>query len=291
MKAERQRYFVGVRKKDGKREVFAIVGDFKPKDYRARYDLAVGPFANPRAAHFVARYGGNAPAFRCASDPAKVCKGKPLSPRKRIELPVLSSGQHRASERPYDLIDRVLDEVGGVPRKPRGMIGEHDTLFAGYDAAAKAGVLALLPSVKLAPDQVASAVGYDSAETLWDDLASAAKARKGERAGHRSASKLLDDAGEQAEEFAKKASCSLQFGATARPVRAGTLKPGDKFTVKGEPFTVKTVDLDAGTVLAQDGTRFGLQLIPSPMKICADPGSIKRSKRVRAAIGLGDEPF
>ncbi len=284
----RQRYFVGVRKSDGKREVFAVVGDFKPKAYRLRYNLAVGPFANPRAAHFVARHGGNAPAFRCAGQPDKVCRGKPLSPRKRLELPVSTSGgQHHAGERPYDLIDRVLDEVGGVPRKPRGMTGETDTLFAGYDAAARAGVLALLPSVKLAPDQVAQAVGYDSAEDLWNDLASAAKARKGERAGQRKAASSLDDDAEQAEAFAKRAACSLQFGATGRPLKAGRLQPGDRFKVDGEPFEVQAVDAAAGLVLAKDGTRFGLQALPATMKLCADPGSVKKKRRHTAA----SEPF
>ena len=286
MTKPRQSYFVGVKRLDGRREVFAVRGDFKSATYRKRYMLVVGPFANSRAAHFVARYGGNAPTFRCAGKPEKVCHGKPLSPRKRIEIQVQGGSQHRAGERPYDLIDKVLDNVGGVPRKPRGMIGETDTLFAGYDAAARAGVLALLPSVKSRPDQVAQVVGYESAEDLWNDLASAAKARKGERAGQRTAKSLLDEAGDQAEAFAKRASCSLQFGATGRPVRAGSLKPGDKFRVDGEPFVVQSFDPSTGQVIAKDGTKFGLQALPATMKLCADPGSVKRIKQIRPVSDL-----
>jgi len=287
----RTRYFVGVRKLDARREVFAVLGEFKLAKYRTRYALAVGPFANPRAAHFVARYGGNAPAFRCADDPAKVCRGKPLSPRKTLDLPSKTTGQYHAGEHPYDLIDRVLDEVGGIPRKPKGMTGEKDTLFAGYDRAAKSGILALLPKAQTRPDAVAEAVGLTSAEDLWNALADAALARKGTRSGHRTEKSLLDQDAEAAESFARSAACSLQFGPTSKPTKAGRLKVGDKFTVAGEPFTVKTIDRENLQVVVEDGRRFGLQRIPDTFKLCADPGSLKRTRRPRSKPQPENEPF
>ena len=119
-------------------------------------------------------------------------------------------------------LDRAqgFDQAKQLMRKPRGR--DSAGVWAGYDKARHAGVLNILPASASRPDEVAQALNIETAEEMWEALADAAQARRGTRAGHATAKSLLDERADQAEDFAKRAVCSLQFGATARPVRAGT---------------------------------------------------------------------
>lgn len=283
------RFWVGLNKRTWRREVFAVHGEFKPREYRQTYALAVGPFGNARVAHFVRAYGGNAPAYKCPGGVKRTCHGKALAPGKVLDLPEKSGGSQIRSEsaRPYDVIDRVLDELGGIRRKPPGISADKLGEWNGYSEAVKAGLLRYLPPARVIPDEVAHFLDVSTSDA-WDMLAKAAKARRSDPATRKTERSSIERAAEETEAFARSASCDLNFGATARPVRAGRLRPGDTFKIAGEPFVVKAND--GATVTATDGTRFGLQTIPATFRLCVQPGTLKKN-RASTQTAIAADPF
>jgi len=323
----RVRYYIGINLATDRREVFA--SDRRPtyRTHGKRYVATIGPFRNLRAALWTRDNPGKRPSYRCGLNLGKTCKSRPQPAAHTISVAFgRARGVQRASgsvlpasrrkdsgsagkmpaarspkDRGYDAIDTVLDQVGGVPRKPRDATGRRDTLgiWAGYAEAVHAGVLKLLPPSATRPDEIAQVLGLNTAEDAWLALADAARARRGDRGTGRRELQILDRDAASAEDFGRSALCQPASGvspegsagkmpAARSPVRADELSVGDTFTVQKEKFTVEFVDPDTDDVIVQDGVRFGKQTLLDNAVLCPDPGSLVRAAALATA---GASPF
>ncbi len=289
----RVRYYIGINLASDRREVFASGRRPTYRTHGKRYAATIGPFRNVRAALWTRDNPGKRPAYRCGLNLADTCKSRPQPKAHTIAVDfTVKRGPARAAgpprQRGYDAIDTVLDQVGGVPRKPRDSTGKRDTLgiWAGYAEAAHAGVLKLLPPSATRPDEIAQVLGLNTAEDAWLALADAAKARRGDRSTQRRELQILDRDALSAEDFGRSAFCKV--GQASRlAVRAEELSIGDTFTVDKEKFVVEDIDPD-GDVIVTDGVRFGRQTLFESAVLCPDPGSLKRAA---AMADAGASPF
>jgi len=288
------KYYIGINLATDRREVFATLRRPTWRSHGKRYNAVIGPFRNVRAALWTRDNGATRPPYRCGPDLAKTCRGRPLPASQRDSVAIIQAKARpkyarTQFERPPDAIDTVLENVGGVPRRPIDYEGKRDTLgiWAGYSEAVAAGVLKLLPPSKTRPDEIADVLGLNSAEDAWLALADAARARRGDRSSNRLADDLLERDAASAEDFGKHAFCDVlpasrrkgsagKMPAARFPVRADELSIGDTFTIDREKFTVEHVDPDLGDVIVADGVRFGKQTLEETATLCPDAGSWKR---------------
>ncbi len=298
----RVRYYIGINLATDRREVFAAGAKPTYRTHGKRYAATIGPFRNVRAALWTRDNPGKRPAYRCGPNLATTCKSRPQPKAHTIAVDFTAKrGTPRRSVRAeagYDAIDTVLDQVGGVPRKPRDAGGRRDALgiWAGYAEAARAGVLKLLPPSATRPDEIAQVLGLDTAEDAWLALADAARARRGDRSTQRRELQILDRDALSAEDFGRTAMATPASPGDGRgakcqtgraPVRANELSVGEAFTVDGEKFVVEDISPD-GDVIVTDGVRFGRQTLFESAVLCPDPGSLKRAAAMAAA---GSSPF
>jgi len=287
----RVRYYIGINLATDRREVFASVRRPTYRTHGKHYVATIGPFRNVRAALWVRDHGAARPAYRCGPELRKTCRGRPLPALQQTRVaisPARKLAGSFASERGHDAIDTVLDQVGGVPRKPRDAGGRRDTLgiWAGYAEAVNAGVLKLLPPSATRPDEIAQVLGVNTAEDAWLALADAARARRGDRGTMRRELHILDRDAASAEDFGHATDC--ERGSRRAPVRADELSVGESFTVQKERFTVESIDPDTGDVIVVGGVRFGPQILNENAVLCPDPGSLKRAAALATA---GVDPF
>lgn len=276
------RYYIGINLATDRREVFATTRRPTHHTHGRRYAAVIGPFRNVRAALWTRDHGAARPPYRCGTDLTKTCRGRPL-PSSQLASSHLIAPKPRAKyarthfERPPDAIDTVLEQVGGVPRKPNDTAGKRDTLgiWAGYREAVEAGVLKLLPPSATRPDEIADVLGLNTAEDAWLALADAARARRGDRSSNRAEDDLLERDARSAEDFGRKAFCAP--GKARHSVRAGELSVGDTFAVDREKFVVEHVDPDTEDVIVTDGVRFGKQTLMESAFLCPDAGSLVRA--------------
>ena len=287
----RVRYYIGINLSTDRREVFASVRRPTYRTHGARYMATIGPFRNVRAALWTRDHGAARPAYRCGPDLGKTCRGRalPASQRTRVDIsPARKLAGSFASDRGHDAIDTILEQVGGVPRKPRDAGGRRDTLgiWAGYAEAVNAGVLKLLPPSPTRPDEIAQVLGVNTAEDAWLALADAARARRGDRGTQRRELQILDRDAASAADFGRSTNCYP--GIRRPPVRADELSVGESFTVQGERFTVESIDPDTGDVIVIGGVRFGNQVLNENAVLCPDKGSLVRAAALASA---GVDPF
>lgn len=274
----RLRYYIGINLLNDAREVFATARRPTAHTHGKRYVAVIGPFRNVRAALWTRDNPGTRPVYRCGLDLEKTCKSRPQPAIHTAAVRLEGKARSSRTDRPYDAIDTVLDQVGGVPRKPKTAAGRRDTLgiWAGYAEAVHAGVLKLLPPSATRPDEIAQVLGLNTAEDAWLALADAARARRGDRSTLRKEDQLLDRDAQSAEDFSRSALCHAG-GKRAEPVRADELSIGDTFAVDREKFTVAFVDPDTEDVIVEDGVRFGKQTLMESAVLCPDPGSWQRA--------------
>jgi hypothetical protein len=288
-KMDRVRYYIGINLSTDRREVFASVRRPTYRSHGARYMATIGPFRNVRAALWVRDHGAARPAYRCGAALGKACRGRPLPAAQQIRVALEKRKEPGAkTERGYDAIDTVLDQVGGVPRKPRDASGRRDTLgiWAGYAEAVNAGVLKLLPPSATRPDEIAQVLGVNTAEDAWLALADAARARRGDRGTQRRELQILDRDEASAADFGRSTYCHP--GVRRPPVRADELNEGDSFTVQKERFTVEYIDPETDDVIVTGGVRFGKQTLNENAVLCPDKGSLVRAAALATA---GVDPF
>lgn len=286
---KRIRYYIGVNLVKDQREVFAALKRPSHRTHGQRYAAVIGPFRNVRAALWTRDHGAARPAYRCGPDLQKTCRGRVL-PRSQQTHVRLEAARHAVrAERSYDAIDTVLDQVGGVPRRPRHAAGKRDTLgiWAGYNEAARDGVLKLLPPSATRPDEIAQVLGLNTAEDMWLALADAARARRGDRSTTRREEELIDRDARSTEDFSRSALCH-PGGARRAPLKASDLSVGDTFAVQKEKFVVEYVDPETEDVIVQDGVRFGKQTLLETAVLCPDPGSVTRAA---APVTVESSPF
>ncbi len=278
------RYYIGINLENDAREVFAARRRPTAHTHGKRYVAIIGPFRNVRAALWTRDNPGARPSYRCGPQLEKTCRSRP-QPAAHTVSARLASATTRGpkEERPHDVIDDVIEQVGGLPRKPQAgsarTVAKRDAagVWAGYAEAVAAGVLKLIPPGKTRPDEIADVLGLNTAEDMWLALADAARARRGDRASMTREEKLLERDAQSAEEFGRRALCKVGRRAGGARVLASQLSIGDTFTIDREKFTVEHVDPDTDDVIVQDGVRFGKQTLFEDAVLCPDADSYRRS--------------
>ncbi len=275
----RIRYYIGINLLNDAREVFAAIKPPTHRTHGKRYVAVIGPFRNVRAAIWTRDNPGKRPTYRCGRALEKTCRSRSQPEIQKTSRRIGETAKRSKAIAGYDAIDTVLDQVGGVPRKPRDTGGKRDALgiWAGYAEAVNAGVLKLLPPSATRPDEIAQVLGLNTAEDAWLALADAARARRGDRGTTRREEDILDRDAASTEDFSRSALCQAG-GARRAPVRASELSVGDTFTVQKEKFTVEYVDPETEDVIVQDGVRFGKQTLLENSVLCPDSGSLLRAR-------------
>jgi hypothetical protein len=293
------RYYIGINLMNDAREVFAAARRPTAHTHGKRYVAVIGPFRNVRAALWTRDNPNARPTYLCGADLGKVCKSRPQPAAHKTTTRLYSATTRGPKEeRPHDVIDDVIEQVGGLPRKPRSgdarKTAKRDAagIWAGYAEAVAAGVLALIPPGRTRPDEIADVLGLNTAEDMWLALADAARARRGDRASLTREEQLLERDAQSAEEFSRAALCQVGRASSraSQPVKAGELNVGETFTVDGEKFEVEYVDPETEDVIVRDGVRFGKQTLLENAVLCPDPGSLSRPSTPEMA-SLGQAPF
>jgi hypothetical protein len=195
------------------------------------------------------------------------------SPEAQPATTTQSAMAAKGINRPPDIIDHITDNHGKIRMQTASKPGSEGYYTDEYRQARRLRPTMFSPQ-GMSPDALVEEmrregrVGQDfTVGDLWDSIIKA----------HRRRSAYFK--GETPEAQADKFQSAIKKGEadkSSHVISVGDLSVGDEFSMQGEKFTVKKIDPDNGEVTAQDGRKFGIQMIPEGADIPADQGSVKQ---------------
>jgi hypothetical protein len=197
------------------------------------------------------------------------------------ELPAI-----QPSVRPDDILDFIANNIGKIKGKKSATTGTEGYYSEAYKGLLRRAAVRNLFTNKggQSPDEVVASLrdaGYlpqdASVDDLWDIMDAAAEKRKNFRAQEKGFNQEIENQARQHDEFNQIA---FQPRMVSSPVPTADLLIGDEFSIGGEKFTVKNMDVDPDTghvlmIEAEDGKRFGTQRFSGDRVLNADKNSYK----------------
>lgn len=178
-------------------------------------------------------------------------------------------------ERPPDILDTIEENYGSIKLSKAAKGGTEDYYTDAYKTARKLRPK-LFSETGQTPDVLVDQlrrdgyVGEDfTVDDLWDAMIKAH--------GRRGSFFRGETPEAQAEKF-NQALAKQQGQRKAYNISVGDLQVGDEFAIDGEKFKILHIDPENGEVTAQDGKKFGAQVIPDGADIPIDKGSHKKAK-------------
>jgi hypothetical protein len=208
------------------------------------------------------------------------------------------------AERPFDILDAIQENVGKIRGKRSASPGSEGYYGELYKDTQRHGAARQLFSNKkgVSPDDAAEALrragylnGDATVDDMWEAMAKAAQARKGNREAQSAERRIIEKEEAQQIDFERHA---LKPGKETQPIPVTELLEGDELMIDGAKFKVKEMVFDPDTtdlshVVLEDGRRFGVKTVGPEQVIHADEGSVKLRERSTDFVpaeemGLGD---
>lgn len=179
----------------------------------------------------------------------------------------------------FDVLD-ALQDLGGISR---GTGGEGDGFAEAFRGKARLVVRKKAGAVDVKLAELAElGFKFDTPDALYAAVEKASQERSRLAESDRAAE---DQAAFQAAALENKGRRPAGKTPTA-PVDSDSLRVGDRFKIKGEPFEVVSIDPDTFDVVVRDGPRFGTQVLPASTPVFPDKKTLRRAKTPAVAADL-----
>lgn len=179
----------------------------------------------------------------------------------------------------FDVLD-ALQDLGGISR---GTGGEGDGFAEAFRGKARLVVRKKAGAVDVKLAELAElGFQFDTPDALYAAVEKASQERSRLAESDRAAA---DQAAFQAAALENKGRRPAGKTPTA-PVDSDSLRVGDRFKIKGEPFEVVSIDPDTLDVVVRDGPRFGTQVLPASTPVFPDKKTLRRAKTPAVAADL-----